>query len=101
MAVAEGANTPTIHEGVDAYLESGILYAPSKAANAGGVAVSGLEMTQNSMRMSWSRDELGRRLHTIMQEIHDKCLQYGEEEGMINYRKDAKISQDLSVWQMR
>ncbi len=97
MAVAEGANMPTVQDGVDAYLEAGILYAPSKAANAGGVAVSGLEMTQNSMRMSWSRDELDRRLHTIMRDIHDKCVQYGEEGGMINYRKGANIAGFIRV----
>ncbi|MEK6195488.1 MAG: glutamate dehydrogenase, partial [Deltaproteobacteria bacterium] len=97
MAVAEGANMPTVQEGVDAYLDAGILYAPSKAANAGGVAVSGLEMTQNSMRMSWSRDELDRRLHTIMQEIHDKCVRYGEENGKINYRKGANIAGFIRV----
>lgn len=97
MAVAEGANMPTVQEGVDAYLSAGILYAPSKAANAGGVAVSGLEMTQNSMRMSWSREELDRRLHTIMQEIHDKCVQYGEEDGKINYRKGANIGGFIRV----
>ncbi|MGB3211479.1 MAG: NADP-specific glutamate dehydrogenase [Desulforhopalus sp.] len=96
-AVAEGANMPTVQEGVDTYLDAGILYAPSKAANAGGVAVSGLEMTQNSMRMSWSRDELDRRLHTIMQEIHDKCVQYGEEDGRINYRKGANIAGFIRV----
>ncbi|MFW2368489.1 MAG: NADP-specific glutamate dehydrogenase [Desulforhopalus sp.] len=97
MAVAEGANMPTVQEGVDAYLEAGILYAPSKAANAGGVAVSGLEMTQNSMRMSWSRDELDRRLHTIMREIHDKCVRYGEEHDKINYRKGANIAGFIRV----
>jgi glutamate dehydrogenase (NADP+) len=97
MAVVEGANMPTVQEGVDAYLDSGILYAPSKAANAGGVAVSGLEMTQNSMRMSWSRDELDQRLHTIMQEIHDKCVRYGEENGKINYRKGANIAGFIRV----
>ena len=97
MAVAEGANMPTVQEGVDIYLDAGILYAPSKAANAGGVAVSGLEMTQNSMRMSWSRDELDRRLHTIMQEIHDKCVRYGEEGGKINYRKGANIAGFIRV----
>ena len=97
MAVAEGANMPTVQEGVDAYLDAGILYAPSKAANAGGVAVSGLEMTQNSMRMSWSRDDLDRRLHTIMQEIHDKCVLYGEEDGKINYRKGANIAGFIRV----
>jgi glutamate dehydrogenase/leucine dehydrogenase len=97
MAVAEGANMPTVQEGVTAYLDAGILYAPSKAANAGGVAVSGLEMTQNSMRMSWSHEELDRRLHIIMQEIHDKCVRYGEEDGKINYRKGANIAGFIRV----
>ena len=92
MAVAEGANMPTVQEGIEAYLENGLLYSPSKAANAGGVAVSGLEMTQNSMRMSWSRGELDRRLHEIMQDIHGKCVKYGEEDGKINYRKGANIA---------
>lgn len=97
IAVAEGANMPTVQKGVDAYLEAGILYAPSKAANAGGVAVSGLEMTQNSMRMSWSREELDRRLHGIMRDIHDKCVQHGEEDGKINYRKGANIAGFIRV----
>lgn len=97
IAVAEGANMPTVQEGVDAYLEAGILYAPSKAANAGGVAVSGLEMTQNSMRMYWGREELDEKLHTIMRNIHDKCVQYGEDEGRINYRKGANIAGFIRV----
>ena len=97
MAVAEGANMPTVQEGIDAYLENDILYAPSKATNAGGVAVSGLEMTQNSMRMSWSREELDRRLHEIMQKIHAQCLQHGEENGRINYRKGANIAGFIKV----
>jgi glutamate dehydrogenase (NADP+) len=97
IAVAEGANMPTVQEGVDAYLEAGILYAPSKAANAGGVAVSGLEMTQNSMRMSWSRDDLDRRLHRIMQDIHDSCVTHGEESGKVNYRKGANIAGFIRV----
>jgi glutamate dehydrogenase/leucine dehydrogenase len=97
MAVAEGANMPTVQEGIDAYLEAGVFYAPSKAANAGGVAVSGLEMTQNSMRLSWDRDELDRRLHEIMQKIHDKCVQHGEENGKINYRKGANIAGFIRV----
>ncbi len=97
MAVAEGANMPTVQQGIDAYLEAGILYAPSKAANAGGVAVSGLEMTQNSMRLSWEHDELERRLHEIMQRIHDKCVQYGKENGKINYRKGANIAGFIRV----
>ena len=97
MAVAEGANMPTVQKGIDAYLEAGVLYAPSKAANAGGVAVSGLEMTQNSMRLSWERDELERKLHAIMQKIHDKCVQHGEENGKINYRKGANIAGFIRV----
>ncbi len=97
MAVAEGANMPTVQEGVDAYIESGILYAPSKAANAGGVAVSGLEMTQNSMRMYWGREELDQKLHAIMLDIHDKCVQYGKENGRINYRKGANIAGFIRV----
>jgi len=97
MAVAEGANMPTVQEGIDAYLDAGVLYAPSKAANAGGVAVSGLEMTQNSMRLSWERDELDRRLHEIMRKIHDKCVQYGEENGKLNYRKGANIAGFIRV----
>ena len=97
QAVAEGANMPTVQDGVDAYLEAGLLYAPSKAANAGGVAVSGLEMTQNSMRMSWSREELDQRLHEIMKTIHDKCVEYGQEEGRINYRKGANIAGFIRV----
>jgi glutamate dehydrogenase (NADP+) len=97
MAVAEGANMPTVQNGVDAYLGAGILYAPSKAANAGGVAVSGLEMTQNSMRMSWSREELDRRLHGIMRDIHEKCVQHGEQDGKINYRKGANIAGFIRV----
>ncbi len=97
MAVAEGANMPTVQEGVDAYIESGILYAPSKAANAGGVAVSGLEMTQNSMRMYWGREELDQKLHAIMHDIHAKCVEYGEEDGKINYRKGANIAGFIRV----
>lgn len=97
MAVTEGANMPTVQEGVDAYLDAGLLYAPSKAANAGGVAVSGLEMTQNSMRMSWSRGELDKRLHTIMRDIHEKCVQYGEGNGGVNYRKGANIAGFIRV----
>ncbi len=97
MTVAEGANMPTVQQGIDAYLEAGILYAPSKAANAGGVAVSGLEMTQNSMRMSWGREELDQRLHEIMKEIHTKCVEFGEEGGKINYRKGANIGGFIRV----
>lgn len=96
-AVAEGANMPTQQDGVDAFLEAGVLYAPSKAANAGGVAVSGLEMTQNAMRLYWKRDELDRKLHSIMKDIHDKCVRYGKENGKVNYRKGANIAGFIRV----
>ncbi len=98
IAVAEGANMPTVKEGVDLFIGEKILYAPSKAANAGGVAVSGLEMTQNSMRMSWSREELDNHLRVIMRDIHAKCVDYGrEKDGYINYRKGANIAGFLKV----
>ena len=97
MAVVEGANMPTVQEGINAYLAAGILYGPSKAANAGGVAVSGLEMTQNSMRMSWSRDELDQKLHAIMYDIHEQCVEYGQEATGINYRKGANIAGFIRV----
>lgn len=97
MAVSEGANMPTMQAGVDVYQEEKIMYAPSKAANAGGVAVSGLEMTQNSMRLSWSQDEIETRLHEIMSDIHAKCVQYGTEGDYINYRKGANIAGFVKV----
>ncbi|WP_028584197.1 NADP-specific glutamate dehydrogenase [Desulfogranum mediterraneum] len=97
LAVVEGANMPTIQEGVDLYLEAGILYGPSKAANAGGVAISGLEMTQNSMRLSWSREELDRRLQGIMADIHRQCVKHGQEGKRVNYRKGANIAGFLRV----
>jgi glutamate dehydrogenase/leucine dehydrogenase len=97
QAVAEGANMPTTQTGMDVYEQSKIMYAPSKAANAGGVAVSGLEMTQNSMRMAWSREELEERLRKIMGDIHDKCVQYGTEGDFINYRKGANIAGFIKV----
>ena len=97
IAVAEGANMPTEPGGVKAFLDAGILYAPSKAANAGGVAVSGLEMTQNSMRLSWSQEEMNRRLREIMLEIHRKCRLYGEEGERINYLKGANIAGFVKV----
>jgi glutamate dehydrogenase (NADP+) len=96
-AVAEGANMPTMQAGIDVYEQSKIMYAPSKAANAGGVAVSGLEMTQNSMRMAWSREDLEKRLRKIMDDIHDKCVQYGTEGDFINYRKGANIAGFVKV----
>ncbi len=97
VAVCEGANMPTVRVGADIFHQAGILYAPSKAANAGGVAVSGLEMTQNSMRMFWSREDVDRRLHGIMTTIHDKCVEYGREGDHINYRKGANIAGFIKV----
>ena len=92
IAVAEGANMPTVKEGVQVFEDARILFAPSKAANAGGVACSGLEMTQNSMRLSWSRDELNRRLRQIMADIHGRCVEYGETGGRVDYIKGANIA---------
>lgn len=97
IAVAEGANMPTYQQGVDVFREAKILFAPSKAANAGGVAVSGLEMTQNIMRLQWSRAELCGRLRVIMRDIHGRCVEYGEERGYINYAKGANIAGFVKV----
>jgi glutamate dehydrogenase (NADP+) len=92
IAVSEGANMPTVPEGIQKYIDAKILYAPSKAANAGGVAVSGLEMTQNSMRLSWTRDDLDARLREIMQAIHGKCVEHGDEGSYVNYLNGANIA---------
>jgi glutamate dehydrogenase (NADP+) len=92
IAVAEGANMPTELDGIEVFRKAGVLFAPSKAANAGGVACSGLEMTQNSMRLSWSREELDRRLREIMAGIHERCVEYGEGNGRVDYIKGANIS---------
>lgn len=97
IAVAEGANMPVHLDGVELFDEAGILFAPAKAANAGGVAVSGLEMTQNSMRLSWSREELDDRLKKIMKHIHDTCVEYGSENSKVNYRKGANIGGFIKV----
>ena len=92
IAVAEGANMPTEQSGIDVFQEAGVLFAPSKAANAGGVATSGLEMTQNSMRLSWSRDELNQRLREIMADIHDSCVEYGQGTERVDYLKGANTA---------
>jgi len=84
-------------EGVKAFQKAKTLFAPSKAANAGGVAVSGLEMTQNSMRLSWSREELDQRLRQIMMDIHTQCVEYGTENGEVNYLKGANIAGFIKV----
>lgn len=93
IAVAEGANMPSTLEAAHFFKEQNILFAPAKAANAGGVAVSGLEMTQNSMRLSWSMEELEDRLRIIMQKIHSQCIQYGRGEAeRIDYVRGANIA---------
>ncbi|MDJ0652956.1 MAG: NADP-specific glutamate dehydrogenase [Xanthomonadales bacterium] len=97
IAVAEGANMPSEQGAIDAYIDARIMFGPSKAANAGGVAVSGLEMTQNSMRLSWSRDELDQRLREIMMNIHDQCVEYGQEEGWVNYLQGSNVAGFVKV----
>lgn len=97
IAVAEGSNMPVSQEGVDIFHDANTLLAPAKAANAGGVAVSGLEMSQNSMRLAWSREELDDRLKVIMSDIHNKCVEYGMENNRINYRKGANIAGFIKV----
>jgi len=96
--VSEGANMPTVPEGVDLFVEKGILYGPGKAANAGGVATSGLEMSQNSLRLSWTREEVDKRLHGIMKAIHKQCCEAAEEFGVAgNYVAGANIGGFLKV----
>ena len=98
IGVSEGANMPTVQEGIDAFIDAKILFAPSKAANAGGVAVSGLEMSQNSARISWKEDELQQLLRDIMQGIHDSCVEYGAEPGgHVNYLKGANVAGFVKV----
>ena len=97
LAVAEGANMPTTKEGVDAFQDADILYAPGKAANAGGVATSGLEMSQNSMRLSWSREDIDARLRAIMSGIHEQCVEYGNHNGNVDYVKGANIAGFVKV----
>ncbi len=98
QCVSEGANMPSTPEAIHIFQSAKLLYAPGKAANAGGVATSGLEMTQNSMRLTWTREEVDARLHIIMKNIHQTCQQYGREaDGYINYVKGANIGGFLKV----
>ncbi|MDP4278352.1 MAG: NADP-specific glutamate dehydrogenase [Bacteroidota bacterium] len=98
IAVSEGANMPSTPEAVDAFIAAKILYAPGKAANAGGVATSGLEMTQNSIRLAWTREEVDQRLQTIMSDIHTACVKYGKEpDGYVNYVKGANVAGFMKV----
>ena len=96
--VVEGANMPTTPEAIALFQKARILYSPGKASNAGGVATSGLEMTQNSIRQKWTSEEVDAHLHRIMSEIHASCLKYGrEEDGYINYVKGANIAGFIKV----
>ena len=97
ICVGEGANMPCSPEAIEIFLKNKILFAPGKASNAGGVAVSGLEMAQNSLRYSWSREEVDKRLQAIMKDIHKSCLSFGSEKGFINYVKGANIAGFVKV----
>jgi len=95
--VSEGANMPTTPEGVEVFLEAKILYGPGKAANAGGVATSGLEMSQNASHLKWSREEVDERLHGIMRSIHAACVEHGTEGDHVNYVKGANVAGFIKV----
>lgn len=98
MCVSEGANMPSTPEAIHEFQNARILFAPGKASNAGGVATSGLEMSQNSLRLSWTREEVDERLKDIMEDIHDSCVQYGKnDDGSIDYIKGANIAGFVKV----
>jgi len=98
VCVAEGANMPTTPEAIEAFQEAGVLFSPGKASNAGGVATSGLEMSQNSMRYNWTREEVDEKLHSIMVSIHEACVKYGEnEDGSVDYVRGANIAGFVKV----
>ena len=98
VCVCEAANMPCTPEAIEVFLKHKMLYAPGKAANAGGVATSGLEMSQNSMKLNWPRQEVDRRLHEIMKNIHEACVIHGQEpDGYINYMNGANIAGFLKV----
>ncbi|RUA08501.1 MAG: NADP-specific glutamate dehydrogenase [Flavobacteriia bacterium] len=98
ICVAEGANMPTTPEGIEIFQAANVLFSPGKASNAGGVAVSGLEMSQNSMRYSWTREEVDAKLHRIMNDIHASCVKYGtQEDGHVDYVKGANIAGFVKV----
>jgi glutamate dehydrogenase/leucine dehydrogenase len=97
ICVSEGANMPTEPDGIEVFMDAKILYGPGKAANAGGVATSGLEMSQNSLKLGWSREEVDEKLHNIMKSIHASCVKYGKEGNIINYVKGANIAGFVKV----
>ena len=98
IAVSEGANMPSTPEAIHIFQKAKLLYAPGKASNAGGVSVSGLEMSQNSLKLSWTREEVDARLHQIMKSIHESCVKYGtQSDGYINYVKGANVAGFIKV----
>ena len=97
MCVAEGANMPSTPDAIAIFHEAKILFSPGKASNAGGVATSGLEMSQNSLRLSWTREEVDERLHNIMISIHQACEKYGKEGDYVDYVKGANIAGFVKV----
>jgi glutamate dehydrogenase/leucine dehydrogenase len=97
ICVSEGANMPSDMDAIEVYLKNKIMYGPGKAANAGGVATSGLEMSQNSLRLGWTREEVELRLHNIMKAIHASCVKHGQEKGFVNYVKGANIAGFIKV----
>ena len=97
ICVAEGANMPSTPKAIAAFHEAKILFAPGKASNAGGVATSGLEMSQNSLRLSWTREEVDEKLHGIMVSIHEACVEFGSEGGYVDYVKGANIAGFVKV----
>ena len=97
ICIVEGANMPTEPEAIDIFLANGVLFGPGKAANAGGVAVSGLEMSQNNMRLNWSREEVDDKLKVIMKNIHNQCVKYGKSGDSVNYVKGANIAGFIKV----
>ena len=97
ICISEGANMPTEPNAVENFQKNDVLFGPGKASNAGGVAVSGLEMSQNSMRISWSRDEVDNKLNDIMKHIHESCENHGSENGSVNYVKGANIAGFIKI----
>ena len=97
ICLGEGANMPSTPKAIHQFTNHGVLYAPGKASNAGGVAVSGLEMAQNSLRYNWSREEVDAKLQSIMADIHRSCLDFGKEKSYVNYVKGANIAGFVKV----
>ena len=97
ICVSEGANMPSTPEAIEAFQTAKILFAPGKASNAGGVATSGLEMSQNSIRMNWTREEVDQKLKRIMKDIHTSCVNYGTEGDFVDYVKGANIAGFVKV----